>query len=518
MRILGMKPGHDGAVALIEDGNLVFSLEGEKDSFRRNGGVSPSLLIQAAAMSPGPPDMIALGGWNKHQTRYNQSAVGAGYIGLAASEVRDSRFFGHAVKVFSSSHERSHLLMSAAMAPGAPLEDAVFLVWEGVVGAFYIWSRYGANIERLHVLSEPGGRFASLFALADPKFPDRGAIPRLEDAGKLMALAGFGCSDDVGSDGQRAVQAILAAETVYPLDKFRFSGSPFYNCGVDAKILHDGARYLSDKLFDVFLQVAIREIPSDLPLLISGGCGLNCDWNTRWVESGIFRRVFVAPCTNDSGSAIGTAMDAAVFMGAPCSLSWDVFSGADFQHDLLPSPLHWRREPLDMAAVAASLASGAIVPWVQGRYEIGPRALGHRSLLASPLASRNKDRLNEIKGREAYRPIAPCCLAEELDEWFETAIDDPHMLYFSRVKSSRLPAVTHVDGTSRLQSVHEEADPILYQLLRECRQRFGAGVLCNTSLNFRGSGFINSMSDLIVFCESRGIDQFVVGDVHYCRA
>ncbi|MGH3803217.1 MAG: carbamoyltransferase C-terminal domain-containing protein, partial [Pseudonocardiaceae bacterium] len=125
--------------------------------------------------------------------------------------------------------------------------------------------------------------------------------------------------------------------------------------------------------------------------------------------------------------------------------------------------------------------------------------------------------LNTIKGRESYRPIAPCCLYEELDRWFDPPIDDPYMLYFTTVRTKALPAITHVDGTARVQSVRERDVPALHHLLRAFAARTGYGVLCNTSLNYRGRGFINTMSELLAYCELAGIQEIVVDDVWHRR-
>ncbi len=150
MKILSLKPGHDGCVAFIADGRLIFSLEAEKDSFPRHGEVSAQLVAEALQMAPDLPDVLAVGGWHK-QLPNQYSGVAAGYFGLDQVGSRDAQLFGKPVKVFSSSHERSHLLMTAAMAPQAPVEECVILVWEGVIGAFYHWRDYGA--------ASPGFRF-----------------------------------------------------------------------------------------------------------------------------------------------------------------------------------------------------------------------------------------------------------------------------------------------------------------------------------------------------------------------
>jgi hydroxymethyl cephem carbamoyltransferase len=514
MRILAMKPGHDGSIAYVEDGQLVFSVEAEKDSFPRFAELSASAVLAAGSMATEPPDVVAIGGWHKDlPDRY--TTVAAGYYGLEAVEVSAGRFFGKPVTVFSSSHERSHVFMAACMAPSAPLEECVVLVWEGLIGSLYHWQDYGRRISRRWVLGEPGARYSALFALADETFQVDHGDPRLEDAGKLMALSAFGRDAVVSDEERRTVDSLLAVRHLYPFDKAAYRESPLFNCGLRTDALYRAANYLTDRLFEIFYDSAVEWAPADVPLVISGGCGLNCDWNRRWAESRRFSEVFVPPCANDSGSAIGTAMDAAVQLGHSARLDWSVYSGAPFRTTDHAVPEGWSAHPLDERDLSRRLATGGIVAWVQGRCEIGPRALGHRSLLASPLDVRNRDRLNKIKGREDYRPIAPCCRYEELSRWFKDAMEDPFMLYFNRVGTSELPAVTHVDGTARVQSVRPDQEPVLHRLLTAFSGETGYGVLCNTSLNYRGHGFVNALDDLFAYCDAVGITDAVVDSTWY---
>ncbi|MGW5237010.1 carbamoyltransferase C-terminal domain-containing protein, partial [Streptomyces nodosus] len=276
----------------------------------------------------------------------------------------------------------------------------------------------------------------------------------------------------------------------------------------------------SRAIFDRFLAVAERELTEGLPLLIAGGCGLNCDWNQQWRDCGLFPEVFVPPCPNDSGSAIGTAVDAQRHFTGRAKITWDVYSGPDFVHDRTAEQIaeNFTEEPLDQTRVAELLARGRILAWVQGRCEIGPRALGNRSLLAAPFEGRTHDRLNRIKQRETYRPIAPVCLEEDVSEHFHWTGPSPHMLYFQKVRNPRLRAVTHVDGTARAQTVNSAQNARLHRLLRAFKQVTGAGVLCNTSLNLPGRGFINRTTDLISHVLDRGIDGFVLDDrLHLVR-
>ena len=518
MHILSYKPGHDGHVAHLADGELVYSLEAEKDSGPRYGRITPDLLMRAFALSPAPADILAVSGWAR-RFRPLGDPVEAGYLGVdsAARTMRPGRWFGRDLTIFSSSHERSHLLCSYGMSPFPQGEPCYALVWEGVIGAFY---RIGEDLEITRLGSPvdgPGHKYAFLYGLADPGLPEEGGISRREDAGKLMALASFGRSTAPDAEQKALIDTILSMPTSDRwVVKSELSDSRYCNIGLDHGDFHDLAKHLSDALFDRFHDFAKAHMPERLPLLIGGGCGLNCDWNSAWRQSGLFADVFVPPCTNDSGSAIGTAIDAWHHATGRTKISWTVYAGEDFVDDGADLS-GFNAAPRDDAAIAARLAAGDVLALVQGRYEIGPRALGNRSLIAAPFSATTHGRLNAIKQREAFRPIAPICMEEEMARYFAPAHPSPHMLYFQKVIGGDLAAVTHVDGSARAQSVNASENPGMHRLLSAFRAKTGAGVLCNTSLNFKGTGFINRMSDLVAYVRDREIDGFIVGDTWYRR-
>jgi predicted NodU family carbamoyl transferase len=156
------------------------------------------------------------------------------------------------------------------------------------------------------------------------------------------------------------------------------------------------------------------------------------------------------------------------------------------------------------------MADNLILGWVNGKYEIGPRALGNRSILAAPFQESTRVRLNEIKQREQFRPIAPVCLLEDAEKWFGCHHESRYMLFTHRAKTEALAAVTHVNGTARIQTVTSATNKNLHKLLSAFKKRTGYGVLCNTSLNFNGKGFINNINDLDAYVQEHHLDGFVV--------
>lgn len=509
--ILGLKDGHDGAVALIIGGHLEFSIEAEKDNGLRFSSVTPDALLKTMNMIKKPVDIVAQSGWSRGLNSEND-AIGAGYSGLRNVIYQKRSIFGQNIKYFSSSHERSHLLCGYGLSPYPQGQPCYALLWEGHFGAFYRIDE-NVNITKLGcALENPGDRFAFLYALADPTFTLGAGQIRLSDAGKLMALAAYGKNGDIDEDARHIITTLLDNNLNFrKLHKRLFQNNIYYNIGLDDPRLATLAHHLSNAIFNLFRDF-VQEIVFDrAPLLIVGGCGLNCDWNSKWIETQLFTDVFIPPCTNDSGSAIGTAIDALLHTKGITKITWSPYAGELSQNDT-DNTGTFISEPYDIRRVARLLHEGCILGWVQGRYEMGPRALGNRSILAAPYPRENLSRLNKIKNREGFRPIAPVCLEERMSEYFCPPHPSPFMLEFRKVISAKIPAVTHVDNSARPQSVNKSQNCRLHQLLSAYHDVSGIGVLCNTSLNFNGRGFINRLSDLYRFASEHDLDGFVIED------
>jgi hydroxymethyl cephem carbamoyltransferase len=520
MRILGVKEGHDGTYAFLNDGLLEYSLEAEKDSFRRCSAANADLLIRSAILSSKPPDIIAVGGWTKGLFADDPASF-AGYFGSGSSDVIDTdiEFFGRKVGLFSSSHEASHIWGAYAMSPFPQGQPCYALVWEGNVGNFYYIDEKVTVRDLGCVLADPGNRYTFAFSMADTKSPDEVGFYDSSQAGKMMALSAFGRGGPANEEEYQLIDALMAVPPFHLMKKVSksdFSWSRLYNCGVESQSFKDFSKRLSDAIFDRFYSFAKSQLKPGLPLLVSGGCGLNCEWNSRWRECGLFSEVFVPPCCNDSGCAIGTAAHAQFLATGIAKIGWSAYAGEEFKEDAELDKTRFERVQWSMEQLAMRLEKGAIFAWVEGKYEIGPRALGHRSLLAEPFCDGTLNRLNAIKQRETYRPIAPICTLSGMRNFSPNATS-PYMLYFYRVTNPRLRAVTHVDGSARTQSVSSKDAPLLHNLLEAFGRRTGEEVLCNTSLNFNRKGFINRLSDLQKFAFEAKLEGFVVNGKIYVK-
>lgn len=514
MKILSYNTGHDGAFAYLEDGHLIASIEAEKDSRYRYSPLSVPDVFSFLGELKEVPDVLCRSGWWPSDTHLSQQHLIAGYHGISNGDmiVAQKPLLGKTVEYFSSPHERSHLLCAFGMSNLPKGTPCYALLWEGVIGSFYeIDSEL--NLTKLaNVMPEPGHRYALLYGLADPTFDLSVAeFSRFSDAGKLMALASFSKRSKPSAEEKKIIEFLMQdCPHLKPQECEVLRHCRHYNIGLDDPEFRNFAGIFSNKIFDRFYQFADSNMNRGMPLLITGGCALNCDWNKKWKDTNLFPNVFVPPVANDSGAAIGTAIDAQFYFTGNPKINWNVYSGLDFITNTAFDASLFDEYETNYALIADMLAHNLIIGWVNGKYEIGPRGLGNRSILASPFQDSTRVRLNEIKQREQFRPIAPVCLEEDAVEWFSCNHASPFMLYTQCVSTDALAAVTHVNGTARIQTVSPATNSHLHELLMAFKELTGYGVLCNTSLNFKGRGFINNIADLSTYTIENNMDGFVV--------
>lgn len=524
MSIVGYKSGgHDGSVCSIVDGKLVFSIEGEKDTGPRHSLVNQSDFEAIIHKNNVEPTVIC------GDSSAFSLADCDNYSGISLNDIYSSKatFGGKNYDYLSVPHELSHIIGSLALSDIPVGQHCYVLVWEGYLGCLYYVndkmevSRVGDGSP---MLDYPGLRYALPYHATG-----RCELFGHEAAGKIMALAGLeGSQNCDGSKEQEIAELIVNAEISYKMGRVALNRSWTnlydkleylrYVPASDERMVRL-CRSVQDQLYSRCLSYLKANVTSKLPLVITGGCGLNCEWNTQLRESGLFESVFVPPVPNDTGIAIGAAATAQLIQTGQQRLEWDVYCGEEFreqQGDL--EQFGYKKLPLDFSRLCELIYDKEeVVVWVQGRYEMGPRALCNRSLIASPLSEKVRDRLNQIKQREFFRPVAPVCLEEDVSEHFEWSGPSPYMLYFQQVKSKQLKAVTHFDCTARVQTVNASQNPIMHQLLQECKKYSGYGVLCNTSFNFRGAGFINNTHHVMNFAHETGVNAFVIGDWMYIK-
>jgi carbamoyltransferase len=252
---------------------------------------------------------------------------------------------------------------------------------------------------------------------------------------------------------------------------------------------------------------------------MAGGVALNCVANSRIAREGPFEQVWVQPAAGDAGTALGGALHVAQAAGDRVRPMPGADLGREWSDDDLRAWLTTAKVPFSQPAdiaeeVAEALAADRVVAWFQGRSEYGPRALGHRSLLAHPGHARNLERLNDVKGREQFRPIAPMVLAERATEIFDGPMPSPYMLFVHDVAPAwrdRIPAVVHVDGTARVQTVDRATEPLMTRVLEAFERRSGLPVVVNPSLNTAGRPMVDDPRDALECFGSTPVDVLAIG-------
>jgi carbamoyltransferase len=345
------------------------------------------------------------------------------------------------------------------------------------------------------------------------------------DEYKVMALASYGkprFADvfrdivQVLPDGRYRVQD---ANLVQRFGPARRKGEPFEDRHYDL------ARSLQQVLEETVLQLAawLHDVTGSKHLCMAGGVALNCVMNAALRDRGPFHSIWVQPAAGDAGTALGAALqidaDRRHPTGSRSYVMSHAFLGPTFSEEAIQgcldrAKLSYRRLDNVAVATAALLAQDRIIGWFQGPMEFGPRALGGRSILASPISPAMQDRLNDIKDREDFRPVAPVVAEESAGQWFARADTSPFMLFTYHVlphQASRIPAVRHVDGSARVQTINHAQHPLYYDLVKAFEEQTGVPVLVNTSFNTRGEPVVCTPRDAIECYCSSPLDALVIG-------
>lgn len=345
------------------------------------------------------------------------------------------------------------------------------------------------------------------------------------DEYKVMALASFGKPEYV--EPLRSIVRVVG-EGRYEIGSLNLGdwfGPPRIRGGPLEQRHYDLARSLQQVVEETTLELVawLHQSTRQPALCLAGGVALNCVLNARLRREGPFKEVWVQPAAGDAGTALGAALWVDAQMqpareSRPSAMT-HVFWGPAYADDdiealLRRAKLSYRRLADIPEETAALLERDLIIGWFQGAMEFGPRALGARSILASPMNASMQDRLNDIKDREDFRPVAPVVLEEDANDWFVDAMISPFMLFVFEVKpdkAGRIPAVRHVDGTARVQTINRAQHPIYYDLVRAFKRRTGVPVLVNTSFNIRGEPIVCTPRDAVSAFFASPLDALVIG-------
>ncbi|KOG59204.1 carbamoyltransferase [Streptomyces antibioticus] len=549
--VLGLNFHHDTAAALVVDGRIYAAEEERWSGVKHNhptrkgtlttptralqwcleaAGIEPKDVdaVWAASMRPNPA-----AGWWLAEEREELAAL------LPAPLGEHLRLLSHhTAHVLSgyllSGHEHAAGLVIDA--GGSSLGSDFGPGRERITG-YDLWPD---RIDRLHqgmpaVVPGPVGprRVHSSLGHFYRNLARRVIPPGDEPEGSIMALAAFGDPQRYGAHVRELVR--LGDEGEVRIDH------PWGSADGSTPLLLDGRAWTADNVAEqpehkrADLAAAVQEVFAESvvhvarhlqrltrasALVFSGGCALNSHLNGQLAANSGFDTLFVAPAPHDAGTAVGAALYGWHYqlgqerLPVPTDAAWGPDPGA---LPTTPRPSGYHALPhlgLGLpATVAALLAEHRIVGWVQGQLEFGPRALGHRSILAHPGRAATRDRLNAIKKRAAYRPFAPAVLAEHATEWFMSA-GDPFMNRVAtvrRCRADRVAGVTHHDGTARVQSVAADHHG-LRALLEQFRDLTGLPLLLNTSFNRKGTPILRTAEQAVAAAVDLRLDALAVGD------
>jgi carbamoyltransferase len=529
VRILGINAVfHDPAAALVVDGRVVGAAEEERFSRVKHGKrpvpfsaweqpvLAARWCLEQGGLVAGDVDRVGFS--------YDPSLV------LPAEELGLFDPWDYLRTLFA---EQAPGFLAEAL-PGLDPQKVVFVphhvahaasAWLGRVGSVLVCDGRGERASHL------AGRFSvdGLEVLASQGLPhslgllyedltEHLGFLRSSDEYKVMAMASYGkprhldlLREVVHATGDGGF--VTGPVDFGRLAPARVAGQPWGQEHADL------AASVQRRLEEVLLDLAgwIHERTGDDSLMIAGGTGLNCVANTVLAQRGPFERVWVQPAAGDAGTALG----AAVYLSGPGAvMDFRPDVGRGFGDGQIEAVLRAARvpfeRPVDVAEVVAeTLAADGIVAWFQGRSEYGPRALGHRSLLAHPGRKANLERLNDIKGREQFRPVAPMVLADRAARIFTRGpLPSPYMLFVHDVAPAwqdLIPAVVHVDGTARVQTVDAGTEPLVARMLAAFERRTGLPVVVNTSFNTAGRPMVDSPRDALECFGATPIDVLAIG-------
>jgi carbamoyltransferase len=530
VRILGVNAiFHDPAAALVIDGQVVAAAEEERFSRRKHGKRPvpfsawelPELAMRWCLDRAGlrPEDLDAVGysfdpalakpvesdPWDHLRLTYAERAPQFLATALPGLDPAKVRFVPH------------HVAHAASAGLASPHGDGSVLVLDGRgESASHLAGRYrNGRLETLAAQALPHS-----MGLLYESLTEHLGFLRSSDEFKVMALASYG--------RPRYLEEFRELVTVDATGGFS-ALEPDWNRWAPARsgegwdAAHaDLAASVQARLEEVMVALArwLHEQTGDRVLTMAGGTALNCVANSRvWRESP-FEEVWVQPAAGDAGTALGAALQLSADGGEVPAPMPGADLGRGWSDDDLAA---WLRRaavpfttPADLAGeVADILAADGVVAWFDGRAEYGPRALGHRSLLANPTNAENLERLNDVKGREQFRPVAPMVLTDRAAELFSGGpIPSPYMLFVHAVAPrwrERIPAVVHVDGTARIQTVDDATAPHVAALIRAFEARTGVPVLVNTSLNIAGRPIVDDPRDALELFGSAPAAALVLG-------
>ncbi len=553
MTILGISAFyHDSAAALVRDGQLVAAAQEERFTRKKHDYSFPNDAIDFCLRHAGitAEDLDAVAYYEKPFVKFERILFT--YLGTFPRSFRSytkamplwlkqKLWIPHLIrkeldydgKIYFTEHHQSH---AAAAFLVSPFEEAAILTLDGVGEWTTATMGVGRGnqiklLKEIHFPHSLGLFYSALtyylgFRVNSAEYKVMGLAPygEPEFMNKMWELI------RVEPDGSFALNmryfAFDYGLTMTGRSFEKLFGRPRRQPEENLTDFHKAVAASAQKMLEEVVLNAARALKRETGqkrVCLAGGVALNSVANGRLLREGIFEEMFVQPAASDAGSAVGAAFFVTnqlldqprhfqmthAYWGTPETTEKTEYFLKQYEipHEKLV-------EETLLKKTARLLAEGKIVGWFQGRSEFGPRALGNRSILADPRRADMKDTINaRVKFREAFRPFAPSVLAERAGEYFDIDRPSPFMLLVAPVKQpEKIPAVTHVDGTARLQTVSKTENPRFYRLLQAFEEEAGVPVLLNTSFNVRGEPIVDTPKEAFICFMRTGLDALVLGN------
>jgi carbamoyltransferase len=547
---IGYTKMHDSSACVVRDGELLFAVAEERLSRVKHDARFPYLAIKAcldfAQIGADQIDEVCFG-WSTPSPgfRHDLKCLATGGLPLTYLNALTSTlhflsswhqeggakpFRQHFGEVKGRMRFVDHHLAHAVSAYAySGFEDSAVVVMDGrgAWEATSIWRGSDGRLE--HVLTIP---FPDSVGLFYSQFTGYLGFQPNSDEWKVMGLAPYG---EPGVKLDRFINPEAAPYRVNAQELFGNGHGSFSNftpvlgparvpeSEIDSR--HKNIAYAVQDACELAMMSVVRlavEKTRSRNLCLAGGVALNSKGNGKIAASGLVEKIFVQPAASDDGVALGAALAPYLDHGGrlPSRAMRHAYLGPAFDESAIETALRTYKlsytRVADPATTAADLLSqGKILGWFQGRMEFGPRALGSRSILADPRdAEMNAKVNNAVKFREWWRPFAPSLKKEAAGEYLESATDSPFMILTAQVRAEKrsvIPAVTHIDGSARPQTVEKEINPLYWHLLDEFEKRTGVPVIMNTSFNLRGEAIVHTPTDAVRTFFSSGMDALVIG-------
>ena len=541
---------HDSSACIARDGEVLFAIAEERLSRVKHDAHFPALAIQTcldfAGVAPANVDFICQG-WSPPRAPFlhdlKNYATGRQPADFYAV-LNSTRFFlsmwhqrggeNRFRQSFADSRAKfrfvdHHLAHAISAYAYSGFEDTAVLVLDGrgAWEATSLW--HGRDGQLKHIWTIPWPNSLGLFYA---KFTHYLGFTPYSDEWKVMGLAPYGgpgvdLSEFIrpNENPYRVTTKLLMGQDSAPLAHIEKRMGPGRVPESEIDTRHKNIAWAVQDLCEQAMMTLAKTAMTQTGsrnLCLAGGVALNSKANGKIRASGIVDGIFVQPAASDDGVCLGAVLAPYLDHGGKVPVRkmrhaylGNECSDAEIEKALQTYKIRATRVA-DPAVVAAEmLAQGKILGWVQGRMEFGPRALGSRSILADPRDPEMTVKVNNaVKFREWWRPFAPSMLSEVAGEYIESATDSPFMILTAQVRPEKrniIPAVTHVDGSARPQTVERDVNPLYWRLIHEFGQRTGVPVVMNTSFNLRGEPIVSSPTDAIRTFFSSGMDALIIG-------